>query len=94
MAPGMTPGLEVITDEDRIEAQILGEAGELQQLCWSELFGRSLVTDSEHENSASMTVVVSGFTIPMCEWRSNPWMFRINPHQQETGRSISSRCTK
>ena len=42
------PGLEVIAHEHRIEAELLGEAGEAEQLTRSELLRGGLVADLDH----------------------------------------------
>ena len=49
MAVGVLPGLEVIADEDRVEAALLGVTRELQQLARRELLGRRLVSELEHD---------------------------------------------
>src|SRR5437899_1529281 len=45
MAAGVLPRLEMIADEDRVEPDLLGQAGKVQQLARSELFGRRLVSE-------------------------------------------------
>src|SRR5689334_14880401 len=45
MSAGMLPRLEVVADKHRVEPDLLGQAGKLQQLAWSELFGRGLVSE-------------------------------------------------
>ncbi len=48
VAIGMLPRLEVVADEDQVEADLLGEAGEIEQLARAELLGRGLVSEFQH----------------------------------------------
>ncbi len=41
----VTPRLEVVADRDRLHAVVFCRDGDLHQLTWIELFGRSLVTE-------------------------------------------------
>ena len=57
MAIDMLPGLEVIADEGRIEADRLRLAGEVQKLSRRELFGRRLVSELEHGDAFLIVAV-------------------------------------
>ena len=48
MAAGVAPGLEVIADHDRVEADGLGVDREVEQFAGRELFRRGLVAEFEH----------------------------------------------
>src|SRR3981081_2480888 len=48
VAAGVTPGLEMIANKDRVEADLLRETGELQQCGRTKLLGRRLVTNLQH----------------------------------------------
>jgi hypothetical protein len=45
---GVLPRLEMVADEDRVEADLLGEAREIEQLTRTELLGRGLVSEFQH----------------------------------------------
>src|SRR5215831_9117432 len=61
MAAGVFPGLEVVADKHRVEPDVLGEAGKLQQLAWSELFGRRLVSELQQRLLLHQEFATSGF---------------------------------
>ena len=48
VAVDMLPRLEVVADERRVEADLLGHDSEIEQLRGRELFGRRLVSELEH----------------------------------------------
>ena len=48
VAAGVPPRLEMIADEHRLEADLLREAGKLEQLARSELLRRGFVAQSQH----------------------------------------------
>src|SRR5262249_27596521 len=48
MPAGVLPRLKMVADKDRVEADRLGQARELQQLARPELFGRRLVSELQH----------------------------------------------
>ena len=48
MAAGVPPGLEVIADHDRVEADGFGVNGEIEQLPRRELLRRGLVAEFQH----------------------------------------------
>jgi hypothetical protein len=48
MAVRVTPGLEVIADENAVEAMFFGCDCEIEQGARTELFGRRLVTQPQH----------------------------------------------
>ena len=50
VAAGVPPRLEVIADDHRVEADLLGEDAEVEELSWSELFGGRLVAEGEHDS--------------------------------------------
>src|SRR5690242_2136365 len=52
MAPFVPPRLEMVADEDGIEPDPLGLAGELEEFPGAELFGGCLVTEPEHCSGA------------------------------------------
>src|SRR5215468_8982649 len=45
MSTGMLPWLEMVADEHRVEPDLLGQAGKIQEFARSELFGRRLVSE-------------------------------------------------
>ena len=49
MAASVPPGLEMVANEHRVEAQFLGQAAKGQQLVGAKLLGRRLVTDSQQD---------------------------------------------
>src|SRR6188472_1585036 len=50
---GVAPGLEMIANENRIEAGLLGKTGEIEKFARSELFGRGFVSKSKHARGLS-----------------------------------------
>src|SRR5205814_10301783 len=53
---GMLPRLEMVADEDRVEADLLGEAREIEQLLRGELLGRGLVSEFQHRSLLSSRI--------------------------------------
>jgi hypothetical protein len=55
VATGVPPGLKVVADDDGVEADFLGNDGELQQLARPKLLSGSLVAEGKQPNPLSHT---------------------------------------
>src|SRR5438552_3687303 len=59
MTVGMLPGLEVVADEYRVEADLFRQAGEVEQFARAELLSRGLVSEFQHLSLLSCQTLAS-----------------------------------